>query len=285
MDLNKYYLKAMSNDFLLEIAKGNIDGHAVFQDFYALLDADTTERDIWDYGGTVTSYTYTANTGADFYICSDDNNDTQPVLIYFLDQDFDVIICIVVLQGQTPVKINTVGRPQITEVITKYKNKQITASTKCTRIYRAFNFGAADFAGNIYITEGDDITIGVPNDPNNVRAYIPLGTNNTTLLSHYTIPNEWYGMVLSGRGSITNKATVAADTKYFTRLYGKIFRIAETFGTNSQGTGLIEVQNYLPNLIPPKTDIKLRIDASGACAVSGSYLVLLVNQNFAYKIL
>jgi len=285
MSLERKFLNAVTDDLFIEIAKGNIPGHKGIRKFFNLPNADATERDIWSYGGTIAEYTYTANTGADYYICSSNNSDTQNVIIYLLDEDFDSIIVSVTLTGQTPIKINTVGTTQITDMLTREKNKVISSTTKFTRVWRLFNNGTANFAGNIYVVEGNDITTGIPNDTADVRAYIALGSNNNTLMSHFTIPNDWYGMILGGRGSITLKNQQAADIRYESRAYGKVFRIQETYGLNSIGTGMSSIINCIPDLAPPKTDIKLRADAGGSCGVSGSYQLLLVHKNYANLLL
>lgn len=264
MGLEKYYNNIFSNDFIFEVIRGNVPGHGFIRKYFAIQNTKlNTVQDIWDYAATEDIYTYTANTGAEYYIFSSNITDNQWLQLNLLDDDFEVRFEYVQLNGQTPVRVG---------------NKNFT------RIYRMFNTGITDFAGNVFCTEGDDVTAGAPNDTTDVRAYIPLGVVGQTQMSHFTIPDGMYGEILGFSGSVVNKATAAIDAKAYVRLFNGVFRVQEYLGLNSTGSSDINRIYTIPPLIPPKTDIKIQADSSALNAgVSGSYGILVFNEEFVAK--
>jgi hypothetical protein len=253
----KNRLPVRPDEFNIENAKNNIDGHGYMRKFFEIPDtALNTDQDIWDYASVEPLYTYTASSGADYYLFSSSAADTQIVVAYLLDDNFDLQQKVITLNGQTPVKVGG-------------------TTDKFTRIYRMFNAGSTNFVGNIFCTEGNSVTAGAPDNTADVRAYIAIG-NNQTLMSHYTIPNGTYGALLSYSGSITSKAAAAASITAYARLEGSVFRVQDIVGINSAGSGFIQMRFETPIIIYPKTDIKL-ISNCGTIntTISGAYFIVL----------
>ena len=132
------YPKALTDMFLFEVSLQNIAGWDNFRKFYNLPNADTTQRDLWSYGGTVADYVYTSNSGADYYVFSSSASDTQVVRLYCLDQNFEIVVKDIQLQGQTPIKFNSLTTGSF---ITTPK----TTAFLCTRAYRPQNNNGTSF--------------------------------------------------------------------------------------------------------------------------------------------
>jgi len=259
MQLDKRYNNIYSNNFILEIIRGNVPGHGFIRKFFRNPStALNTDEDMWDYAATEDTYTYTADTGADYYIFSSNATDNQLVQLNLLDSNFRVRIEYITLNGKTPVKV---------------------ATRKHTRVYRMFNALGSPFAGNIFCTEGDGVTDGAPDDTADVRAYISIG-NEQTQMCHFTIPNEMHGLLLGFEGSVVKKQAAAVDVNAFARLPGSSFRIQEYIGLNTTGTSYATKIYATPILVPPRTDLKVRCNASVATVgVTGGYeLIVCENQ-------
>lgn len=260
MSLKRYFNSTLSSDdYILEVIKGNAENHGIIRKFFQnpLTLADTDEE-VWGYAPTEPNYTYTADSGADFYVFSSEATDTQIIYIHLLDTNFDIDHVAVQLAGQTPVRVG---------------------AKKYTRVYRMFNLTPVSFIGNIFCTEGDDVTGGAPNNSTDVRAYIFDG-NNITLMCQYTTPNNIYGMLLGYTASITKKQAASADVSAWGRLYGTSFHIRELIGLNSTGSSYVNYAFPTPVFFPPKTDITIKANVSTAGAsIVGSYSIVLVHES------
>ena len=112
---------------------------------------------IWDGSN---EYVFPSNSGEIMEIVSSDGSDTQGVIVQGLDENFSEKTWTGILTGSTPVNIGT-----------------------WTRIFRAYNDGSVDFAGNITINE-----VGGSIDYAKI-----LDGNNQTLMCVYTIPADKIG--------------------------------------------------------------------------------------------
>jgi hypothetical protein len=269
---------ATSNDFLLEIAKFNIDGHYPIKKFYEVPSlASATDTDAWDFGATLPTYVYTADTGADFYVASSNAGDNQNIDLFVYDQLFNVRQINLDLNGTTPVKVNDVDN-----------NTVVIGSTEpflCTRIYRMANRSAVNIAGQVYCTEGSDFAIGVPNDNNDVRAIINNG-NNQTLMSHFTVPAGFHGQLLYIDSNVTRTtSSTRLDVTFLKRQFGEVFRIQNVSGFLNTGSSKGFDHFILPDFIEPKSDIKIRFNSSAASTgADGFYILILVENKYVEKI-
>lgn len=263
---------AQTDNFFHEVLLGNIPGHYGIRKFFNNPDmiADQTV-DLWDFGVEEPNYTYTAATGADYYVCSDNNGDNQIIKISILDELFNPYSILVQMQGQTPVKVNNPNN--------QFLGRARAGDFKCTRVHRMENESSINFAGQIYCVEGDAITNGVPDDNADVRAYVNNG-NNLTLMSQFTIPAGFYGALVDIGYSLTKKQTVAVDITYWERKFGKVFAIKDTTGLNTIGSGNRFVAPVLEGRAEPKTDIVIRGNADAVCGAGGFYSIILVEARY-----
>jgi len=186
------------------------------------------QETIWDGGG---SYVFPSDDGEIMEIVSSSGTDTQDVVVQGLDENFLDKTWTGTLAGQTPVNIGT-----------------------WTRIFRAYNDGNTDFAGDITINE-----VGGSTD------YVKiLDGNNQTLMCIYTIPADKIGYLtkysLSAQKPSSSSINFTAQIR--TREFGKVFRVREivSFGTDHDTQRSLD----FPTKLQPKTDIIFNIvDSDG----------------------
>lgn len=186
------------------------------------------QETIWDGGG---SYVFPSNDGEVMEIVSSSGADAQDVVVQGLDENFLDKTWTGTLAGQIPVNIGT-----------------------WTRIFRAYNNGNTDFAG--------DITI---NEVGGLIDYVKiLDGNNQTLMCIYTIPADKIGYLtkysLSAQKS--SASSINFTTQIRTREFAKVFRVREivSFGTDHDTQRSLD----FPTKLQPKTDIIFNIvDSDG----------------------
>jgi hypothetical protein len=269
---------ASSNDLLSEIAKFNIDGHYPIKKFYEVPALGSNiDTDAWDFGATLPTYVYTANTGADFYVASSIVGDTQSADFYVLDELFNIRLINLTLNGQTPVKVNDVVNNTV--VIGS------TAPFLCTRIYRIANRSATNFAGQISCIEGSAFTAGVPDSNSDVRAIVNNGKNQT-LMSHMTIPAGFHGQLIYIDSSVTRTtSSTRLDVTFLKRQFEEVFRVQNTSGFLNTGSSKGFDKFILPDFIEPKSDIKIRFNASAASTgADGFYILVLVENKYVENV-
>jgi hypothetical protein len=269
---------ASSNDLLLEIAKFNIDGHYPIKKFYEVpaLGAGVN-TDAWDFGATQPTYVYTANTGEDFYVASNNAGDTQSADFYVLDELFNIRQINLTLNGTTPVKVNDVDNNTV--VIGS------TAPFKCTRIYRIANRSATDFIGTISCIEGSAFSAGVPDSNSDVRAVV-LNGNNQTLMSHFTIPAGFHGQLMYIDSNVTRTtSSTRLDVTFLKRQFEESFRVQNLSGFLNSGSSKGFDHFILPDFIEPKSDIKIRFNSSAAATgADGFYILILVENKYVENV-
>ena len=251
----------------LEISKGNVAKHDLIVKFgeNQTISTATDPEDVWDQGGL---YTFTANGGADYYVSSSDNTDTQPVLLYLLTEDsngdWNNELVTVTLTGQTKKLVTT------------------TSGDKPVRIYRALSLGSTDFAGDVYVYEDDTVTGGVPDTDNKIRAKMLAGENQT-LMAIYTVPSNttaYLTRVFLGISKVTGAATpVSARFSFKIRPFGGTFLINGTVATRSDA-GMVNLHyDEIPIPIPAKSDMLLRAEeVSATTGVFGGFNLILVED-------
>lgn len=239
--------------------------------------------DIWDMGGQLDSYVYTAEGGADYFIASTDPNDTQIIRCHILDENYLMRWVDVQLNGQTPVQVNLLTW----DFVLNDPKKENLLSFNCLRIYRLVNLSPTPLLGEIYCAEGNAFVNGVPNPISNTRAHINVVngvSNNVTLMSQYTIPKNMYGYVFQVSTSVFKKNAASIDATYWGRSRGGQFTILDTHGYNTLGLGGRSWSLAIPYGIPPETDIVARVEADATCGVSGLYGFILVNRKLVEQV-
>lgn len=231
-------------------------------------DIDTTSdpEDIWDYGGL---YTFTSNSGANYYVSSSNNGDTQNIKFYVLTVDsngnWNNEIFTQAIAGQTKTLLSPPSQDKI------------------VRIYRIENEAntGGDLAGVLYVYEDDTVNLGVPQTPSKVRAIIQIG-NNQTLMSIYTIPTGYVGFLYEVVFGQSRQVTGGvARFCYLQRKFNKVFKVKMRASTSNAGNSIFRDSRQFPDPIPAKTDLLMRCDEVSASdtGVFSTFNVLLVKES------
>lgn len=284
MSLKDTFLKTVTDNLLLEIAALNIPGYSVQRKFFRSEDlGNNIMNDIWSYAPSARIYTYTADVGADYYLVAEDDTDTQLTSVIFQDELGNEFVASYQLNGNTPIKIN-----DLSSVVEWLGPNRRATTFKCTRCYRVENLNSIDYKDNIFVTEGNGITAGVPDTPGDVRAHIGIissgGLNlsaNKTLMAPYRIPNEYYGFFIKAYTSILKPTAGVVDFSLWARDKDSVFKVESSLSRNSQGTSDGDRELLLPQIISPRADVTIRGVASAVnTGAAGMYQILLIHQDF-----
>lgn len=255
-----------SEDFLISVAKGDVSGHSLVFKYGRNDDIDTGSdpEEIWTYGGT---YTYN-NIPSVQYISSDDATDLgQIITVEGLDENYEELSLTVVLNGQNQTQIGT--------------------GETFVRVYRAFNSGPTEFAGNLLIYDDTNggVIGGVPTVTSSIKAEI-RAIDQQTYMGLWTVPADHTAFFLGGAISITTGASSSksATIELRTRPFGGVFISRELIGLSSTGSSTFsqDLNALGPFRIPEKTDIQTRAREVSAndTGVSVYFSVLVVNNSF-----
>jgi hypothetical protein len=182
----------------------------------------TDEETIWDGEGL---YIFPNDNGEPLQIKSSDNTDTQDIVVVGLDENFQEQSVTVTLTGTTSTNLDG----------------------SWSRVFRAYNNGSSDLAGDVIIHE----------DQNASKVYAKiLASNNQTLMAIYTIPANYTGYLLKHHCSAQNtdnSSSINFIIHIKTREYGKVFRTKSivSCSTNQSETETLP----FPIKLEPKTDI------------------------------
>ena len=242
-----------NKDWFQKVGEGEIPGYSIVEKFgeNILVTTSSDPEDVWDFGGI---YTFSTTDDID-RLSSSDNTDTQDIIIYGLNSDWEEVVQTVTLTGQTPVALDT----------------------DLIRVYRMINLGTTDIAGNVYCFVNGSVTGGVPDTDADIRAMI-RNDNNQTLMCIYTVPAGktgyfWAGYVSISRGT---SSTAYADFTWRARVLGGVFSVKSRISVVSAGQSSWDYTYKIPLALPEKTDVLIRCDeVSGTMGLSGGFTVLL----------
>lgn len=238
---------------------------------------------IWEgadpgYKGTAV-YTYTVNTGANYYFSSTNTNDNQAIQFYVLTVDsngnWNREVFIQNINGQTKTLLTPPsGNPVV-------------------RISRAINIGSSYLLGNLYVYEDDTVIDGEPQTDNKVRLIITVG-NDQTLMSLDTIPTGYVGFLFQGETGLQYEAgpvaTAYSTIKYKSKAFGSIFNVKKEISLITTGSSNYRDERKFPEIIPAKTDFQESVEESSAVmGVYGTFDIILIpeenlNDEFLTKI-
>lgn len=243
-------------DWFQKVAEGRVEGYSTIEKFgeNPSITTSTDPADIWDGGGL-----YNFSTDADIdRLSSSDDGDTQLIVIYGLDSNWEESIQFITLTGQTPTPL----------------------TTSLIRVYRMINLGTTDIAGDVYCFVNGAVSLGIPDDLSDVRAMIRNG-NNQTLMAIYTIPGNKTGYLYSGYISLSRSSPSSASAEFTARArpYGGVFSVKARTTCISTGNSSWERNYPFPAALPPRTDILLRCEVvSASIGASGGYTLLLRDE-------
>lgn len=233
------------------IAKGVVPGHRIMTKFAERQAVGVVEVDIWDSQALNLVYLSAAET---MFLASDDATDTNGgsgawnVLVQGLDNDFNEIGEVVVLDGQTPVET-------VQEYIRVFRMSILTGGTD------------AQLNGILTCTASVSDTL---------QASIIDG-NNQTLMSHFTVPAGHMAMITkvltsSGEGK---EVTLKARTRD-TQTPNAVFRVGRS---TIVFQGNMRDRDIAP--VPEKYDIKVTAKSSAAgTKVDFTYRIILIEHAY-----
>lgn len=252
----------ISKDFILEVAKGNIEGHSLIP-LTATSEDVPINKDVtvWEEPSN-TIYTYLSS-AATMYINSTDVLDiTQPILVSGLDSNYNPITGIAVLNGQTQVEVvNIVGGGAITFL--RVQGDILNATTS-----------GDNLLGDVYISESTALTSGVPTDKTKIKGFI-MAKHNISRTGVFTIPLGFTAFLYEV--GITTKKNDDIEVSFISIREGGATLIPQTIHLYQN------IQNIpLPFIpFPEKSDFQMRVNASNnntSLAFVASFM--LVNNDF-----
>jgi len=248
-------LDGQNKDYYNQISLGLIPGVSYVAKFGENpdIDTDTVPEDIWEFGG---EYIFSTTDDIDT-MSSSSANDTEPILVIGLDENWNEVQQTIVLTGQTKV---TLGTPLI-------------------RVYRMVNIGTSDLEGIVYCYVDGDITDGVPDAGADVRAIIDNG-NNQTLMCIYTVPAGKTGLFTQGYVAMARPQTSVARMSWKARPFGSVFQVKSRISIDSSSSSSWQYR-YVPAVaLPEKTDIIITCETISAnnTGISGGFEVILFDN-------
>ena len=223
--------------------------------------AAAADEDIWDCPelGANTTYPYPA-TAQTLYISSSHAGDTMEIVVSGVDANWGALDSIpVTLSGQTAVMVGS--------------------ASNWLRPFRAQNLTSTALQGDVYLHLDSVPTAGVPDTPlTDILACIVLGVEQTRM-THYTIPDGFTGFMTHATTALSAANTGGVDVTLLSRLTTGVFRPATLWAATSGGTSIAGLPFDPPIMFPPKSDIKLRGDASAnGMSLSGTFGVVLIRD-------
>lgn len=224
----------IESNYYLEMAKGNISGHSLYNKFGRNSDIDTTTipESIWNAGGLYTGFDATTAEIVNVVSTSanDDIGNTGAGLITIegLDSNYEVITEDIIMNGTTPV-VSTLSYLRLDRI------EVVTAGSNGANI------------GTINVTQSIS---------GNKFAGLPVGRNQTHIAC-FTVPADKTCYIMSIVATIndSNNTTVALDL--LVREFGSVFRSKMPFGVAQSG-GAVIFNGYPLTIISEKSDVDLR---------------------------
>jgi len=245
-----------TEDFALQVARGQIPGHSAISIFGYNPDVDTTEESIWPDGGTVPHPTVASV----LKISSSSTDDTsagtgaRTVTIVGLDGSYNQVSESITLNGQTAV--NTTNSYL-------YVNGFYVAST---------GSGGAN-AGNINAGTGV-VTAGVPAVLYDI---IATGYNNRTT-AHYCVPAGYTGYLTTGVIT-TGQASGSTSVTAFLKQHGQdgIVRVGAVSTLNN---GSVQYDFSYPYIISEKNCVGASAIGSAANNSASAFFNIVLIKNY-----
>jgi hypothetical protein len=246
-------LERRSEDFSLQVARGQIPGHRNVTVFGFNPDVDQTEVTVWPHTGLIPHPAAALQMKVSSSNAADTSAGTgaRTVLIQGLDANYNEISEVVTLNGQTAVTTaNSYLRVNYAMVVTAGSGKSA--------------------AGDIYIGTGT-VTAGVP-----ATVYDLIKFNyNDTVTGHYTVPAGHTAYLMQGLFSTGQPSGT-------TQVQGRLLSagpdgIRRTAAVTTLNNGVADYAFEFPIAIPEKTDIEATaIGSANNNACSSMFILLLV---------
>ena len=133
----------------------------------------------------------------------------------------------------------------------------VTLTTPLARVSRVYNFGATNLVGDVFITEDDTFTAGVPDTDSKVHCEIRAGFDQSFKCATTTSQYDYF-IIEEVHASILKKQSATVNLFLEVRLKGGIFLPKYEWAVTSSGTSSND-QHFAPQLIvPPNADVRVR---------------------------
>lgn len=246
-------------EFLIEVAKGNVEGHSIVNKFGHNPASGTGAEDVWGPGGTYGFYPTTAQS---MEIVSTSTNDTsagtgaRTVQVYGLDTNW-------ALQDETVTMNGTTAVALANTYIRTFRAIVLTAGSTETN------------EGNISIQVSGGGTVGA-----DIRA-----ADGQTQQAIYTVPANTTGYFLKGYVGLAadNKSAEVAGFKWLARpntVANGAWAVKGQMSCVSLGSSWWQYEYGAPGgALPGKTDVRIQCyESTVAMGVVGGFDILLVED-------
>jgi hypothetical protein len=248
-----------NEDFALQVARGQVQGHTVVNIFGYNSDVDTSEESVWPDGGTIPHPTVASVLTISSSSASDTSAGTgaRTVRVEGLDGNYNVVSETVTLNGQTAV--------------------DTTNSYLYINSFYVITTGSGGVnAGNINAGTGT-VTAGVPAVLYDI---IATGYNNRTT-GHYCVPAGYTGYMTSGVIT-TGQASGSTSVTAFLKQHGPdgVLRVGAVSTLNN---GSVQYDFSPPYIIPQKNCVGASVIGSAANNSASSFFnIILVKNDTGY---
>ena len=235
-------------DFRLQVARGQIQGHTAINVFGYNPDVDTSEESVWPDGGTVPHPTVASALTIVSTSTDDDSAGTGARTVYIegLNGNYNVISETIVMDGTTPV---------VTTGTYLYVNQFYVATVGTG------GANAGEITAKVSTTLYDIIAVGY--------------NNRTT--GHYCVPAGYTGYMTSGVIT-TGQATGSTSVTAFLKQHGPdgIVRVGAVSTLNN---GSVQYDFSPPYMIPEKNCIGASAIGSAANNSASSFFNIILIKN------
>ena len=245
-------------DFLMEVSKGNVEGHSILQKFgHGTI--GTTATNLW--AGGPTAYVY-LSAATKLYFSSTNSGDTaEPMDLVGLDTNGDWTTETLLLDA-------TDAQTQVSTV------NQYVRIIRCQHKPTGGGWGgSSQLAGTFYIAGASGSTGGVPTVAADIKVIIPPGEEQTQL-GFFTIPNGFTGLLLSM--TVSTEATLSLSVDLQIREFGG------TFATKGKHSGVdeqVERLFFVSDQIPSNSDIQVMANVAASTALASTQISVLLIDN------
>lgn len=254
----------ISNDFFLEVMRGNVSGFAS-REIVGTVPAVAGTYDIWNAGVDTNKVITQVATAAILYVSSSSAADiTQSVTITGLDANYDVITETIALNAAD-------GRTRVAGTKAFLRVNSVTLSAAC--------------AGIVYVYYLSAVTAGVPDDLTKVQAAVAIAALQA-YNAIYTVPRNKNLYLTSVRYQSTASAG-AHDVvlSIIRKLYGgtnvnvKQIKYLDLGNTNYTD-GQVDFGDQ-PILFPAKSEFRVQAALAGGTAMVMAFMANLVEETIS----
>ena len=249
---------SMSNDFYLEVVRGNVEGFST-KEIIGSVPAVAETCDVFTASESSHKTITFASAGALLYVSSSDAGDTaQSVTIVGLDDNYDVITETIDLNGQTCVA----GTKAFLRV------NEVTLSATCS--------------GKVYVFYNSAVSSGVPTDLSKVQSVVLAGALQA-YNAIYTVPRNRNLYLTSVRYQSTGSTTAHDVVLSITRtLYGASAETLKTIkyvdlGNTNYTDGQVDFSDQ-PIFFPAKSIFKVQAGLSGGTAMALDFMANFIEE-------